>query len=53
MLGSLVGVLLFYTIQNAVNQPGTLTSYTQQVATGPFLIVVDAAQIYLTRKRAY
>ena len=53
MLGSLVGVLLFYTIQNAINQPGTLTSYTQPVVTGLFLIVVVAAQTYLTCKRAY
>ncbi len=51
MLGSLVGVLLFYTIQNVINQVGTLTSYTQQVVTGLFLIVVVAAQTYLTRKR--
>lgn len=53
MLGSLVGVLLFYTIQNVINQVGTLTSYTQQVVTGLFLIVVVAAQTYLTRKRTY
>ena len=53
MLGSLVGVLLFCTIQNAINQPGTLTSYTQPVVTGLFLIVVVAAQTYLTSKRAY
>ncbi len=53
MLGSLVGVLPFCTIQNAINQPGTLTSYTQPVVTGLFLIVVVAAQTYLTSKRAY
>ena len=53
MLGLLVGVLLFYTIQNVINQVGTLTSYTQQVVTGLFLIVVVAAQTYLTRKRTY
>jgi len=51
MLGSLVGVLLFYTIQNVINHVGTLTSYTQQVVTGLFLIVVVAAQTYLTRRR--
>jgi ribose transport system permease protein len=51
MLGSLVGVLIFYTIQNVINQIGTLTSYTQQLVTGIFLIVVVAAQTYLTRKR--
>jgi ribose transport system permease protein len=53
MLGSLVGVLLFYTIQNVINQVGTLTSYTQQLVTGVFLIVVVAAQTYLTRQRTY
>ena len=53
MLGSLVGVLLFYTIQNVINQVGTLTSYTQQLVTGIFLIVVVAAQTYLTRQRTY
>ena len=53
MLGSLAGLLLFYTIQNVINQVGTLTSYTQQVVTGAFLIVVVAAQTYLTRKRTY
>jgi ribose/xylose/arabinose/galactoside ABC-type transport system permease subunit len=53
MLGSLVGVLLFCTIQNANNQPGTLTSYTQPVVTGLFLIVVVAAQTCLTCNRAY
>ena len=36
-----------------INQVGTLTSYTQQVVTGAFLIVVVAAQTYLTRKRTY
>ncbi len=51
MLGSLAGLLLFYTIQNIINQIGTLTSYTQQVVTGAFLIVVVAAQAYLARKR--
>ena len=53
MLGSLVGALLFYRIQNAINQPGTLTSYMQPAVTGLFLIVVVAAQTHLTRKRTY
>ena len=44
MLGSLVGVLLFCTIQNAINQLSTLTSYTQPVVTGLLLIMVVAAQ---------
>ncbi len=34
MLGSLLGVLFVFTVQNAINQPGTLTSYTQPVVTG-------------------
>lgn len=44
MLGSLFGVLLFYTIQNVINQPGTPISYMQPVVTGLFLIVVVAAR---------
>jgi ribose/xylose/arabinose/galactoside ABC-type transport system permease subunit len=53
MLGSLVGVHLFYTIQNMIDQVGTLTSCTQCVVTGVFLIVAVAAQTYLTSKRTY
>ena len=53
MLGTLAGVLLFFTIQNVINQVGTLTSYVQQVVIGAFLIVVVAAQTYLARKRTY
>jgi ribose transport system permease protein len=52
-LGSLVGVLPFYTLQNVINRVGALTSYTQQVVTGLFLIVVVVAQTFLTRKRTY
>ncbi len=51
MSGSLVGVLLLGVLQNLINQVGTLSSYTQQMASGAFLIVVVTAQIYLTRKR--
>jgi hypothetical protein len=36
-----------------INQVGTLTSYTQQVVTSAFLIVVVSAQTYLTRKQTY
>jgi len=53
MLGTLAGVLLFFTIQNVINQIGTLTSYVQQMVIGAFVIVVVAAQTYLTRKRTY
>ena len=53
MLGTLSGVLLFYTIQNVINQVGTLTSYTQQMVIGAFVIVVVAAQTYLSRRRTY
>jgi galactofuranose transport system permease protein len=51
MSGSLVGVLLLGVLQNLINQVGTLSSYTQQMASGAFLIVVVTIQIYLTRKR--
>lgn len=53
MLGTLGGLLLFYTIQNVINQVGTLTSYVQQMVIGGFVIVVVAAQTYLTRKRTF
>jgi ribose/xylose/arabinose/galactoside ABC-type transport system permease subunit len=36
-----------------IDQVGTLTSYTQCVVTGMFLIVAVAAQSYLTSKRTY
>ncbi len=49
MLGSLVGVLLFYTIQNVINQIGTLSSHYQSVVSGAFLAVVVAVQAYLSR----
>jgi ribose/xylose/arabinose/galactoside ABC-type transport system permease subunit len=51
MSGSLVGVLLLGTLQNLINQVGTLSAYTQQMLSGAFLIVVVTAQLYLTRKR--
>jgi ribose/xylose/arabinose/galactoside ABC-type transport system permease subunit len=51
MSGSLVGVLLLGVLQNLINQVGTLSSYTQQMASGAFLIIVVTIQIYLTRRR--
>lgn len=51
MSGSLVGVLILGVLQNLINQVGTLSSYTQQMTSGAFLIVVVTIQIYLTRKR--
>ena len=51
MTGSLAGVLLLGVLQNLINQVGTLGSYTQQLVSGAFLIVVVVAQTYLTRKR--
>jgi ribose/xylose/arabinose/galactoside ABC-type transport system permease subunit len=51
MSGSLVGVLILGVLQNLINQVGTLSSYTQQMASGAFLVVVVTIQIYLTRKR--
>jgi ribose/xylose/arabinose/galactoside ABC-type transport system permease subunit len=51
MSGSLIGVLLLGMLQNLINQVGTLSSYTQQMASGAFLIIVVTIQIYLTRRR--
>ena len=51
MGGSLVGVLILGVLQNLINQVGTLSSYTQQMASGAFLIIVVTIQIYLTRTR--
>jgi ribose transport system permease protein len=48
---SLVGVLILSVLQNLINRSGTLSSYTQQMASGAFLIVVVTIQIYLTRTR--
>src|SRR5215210_2755489 len=53
MSGSLAGVLLLSILQNLINQVGTLGSYTQQLLSGFFLIVVVLAQAFLTRKRIY
>jgi ribose transport system permease protein len=51
--GSLAGVLLLSILQNLVHQVGTLGSYTLQLVSGFFLIVVVVAQAYLLRKRTY
>lgn len=51
MSGSLAGVLLLGILQNLINQLGTLGSYTQQLVSGVFLIVVVLIQAYLTRKQ--
>lgn len=48
--GSLAGVFILGTIQNLINQVGTLGSYTQQLVSGLFLIVVVVIQAYLSRK---
>ncbi len=53
MSGSLVGVLILGVLQNLINQVGTLSSYTQQMLSGAFLVVVVTAQIYLTRNRTF
>jgi ribose/xylose/arabinose/galactoside ABC-type transport system permease subunit len=49
--GTLAGVLLLKTIQNLINQVGTLTSYYQQVVSGAFLIVVVLIQSRLGQRR--
>ncbi|WP_067479267.1 ABC transporter permease [Actinomadura hibisca] len=47
--GTLAGVLLLGTIQNVINQIGSLTSAYQQVVSGAFLAVVVVVQRYLSR----
>jgi ribose transport system permease protein len=47
--GTLCGVLLLGTIQNIINQIGSLDSSYQSVVSGAFLIVVVVAQTYLSR----
>jgi galactofuranose transport system permease protein len=49
--GTLAGVLLLKSIQNLINQVGTLTSYYQQVVSGAFLIVVVLIQSRLAKRR--
>lgn len=49
--GTFAGVLLLGVLQNIINQIGTLGSYTQQLVSGVFLIIVVLIQAYLTRKR--
>jgi len=49
--GNLAGVLLLNVINNVINQVGTLSSYTQQVVSGIFLIVVVLIQRYLSREQ--
>jgi galactofuranose transport system permease protein len=49
--GTLAGVLLLGILQNLINQLGTLGSYTQQLVSGVFLIVVVLVQAYLTRRQ--
>lgn len=51
LAGSFAGVLLLAILQNLINQLGTLGSYTQQLVSGVFLIVVVLVQAYLTRKQ--
>ena len=51
LAGSFAGVLLLGILQNLINQLGTLGSYTQQLVSGVFLIVVVLVQAYLTRKQ--
>ena len=46
-----IGSLVLGVLQNLINQVGTLSSYTQQMTSGAFLIIVVTIQIYLTRRR--
>jgi galactofuranose transport system permease protein len=47
--GTLCGVLLLGTIQNVINQIGSLDSSYQSVLSGAFLVVVVVVQTYLSR----
>jgi ribose/xylose/arabinose/galactoside ABC-type transport system permease subunit len=47
----MIGEMRVSQLRNLINQVGTLSSYTQQMLSGAFLIVVVTAQIYLTRNR--
>jgi ribose transport system permease protein len=47
--GTLCGVLLLGSIQNVINQIGSLDSSYQSVVSGAFLIVVVVVQAYLSR----
>jgi len=49
--GTLAGVLLLNVINNVINQVGTLSSYTQQVVSGVFLIIVVLVQRSLARRQ--
>lgn len=51
MLGALCGVLLVGTIQNIINQIGTLNAYYQGLATGLFLVVAVIIQGILSDRR--
>jgi len=51
MSGTLAGVLLLGVIQNLINLYGGLGSYTQQVVSGTFLLIVVVVQRYLTREQ--
>ncbi len=49
----MIGEMRVSPLRNLINQVGTLSSYTQQMLSGAFLIVVVTAQIYLTRNRTF
>lgn len=50
LAGTLAGVMLLSTIQNLINQVGTLATSWQQVVSGVFLVVVVVAQTALLRR---
>lgn len=51
MFGALCGVLLVGTIQNIINQIGTLNAYYQGLMTGLFLVVAVIIQGFLSNRR--
>ena len=51
LLGTLSGVLLLGTIENIINQIGTLSASYQDLASGVFLLAAVVLQTTLTRRR--
>jgi hypothetical protein len=49
----MIGEMRVSPLRNLINQVGTSSSYTQQMLSGAFLVVVVTAQIYLTRNRTF
>jgi hypothetical protein len=49
----MIGEMCVSPLRNLINQVGTSSSYTQQMLSCAFLVVVVTAQICLTRNRTF